>query len=238
MLDKMKSEFKAGINEGRALSRRDKRIRYSVYAISIIIFISLCFLIYPSTASLDNIVSRYGMNDIYRSSSSYPGAHTAYYANIHIALFPGVNETFIRESIKGVNPFYRFDFIDYHSAKYHTNKDGLIYSDDRNTVVISMNDNPCTKCMCNTTHGTALYGVQIWIKNGEIVTPEYMRYLIPHELDHLYGLPCIHPSDMDINSYWQSENVTSRYTEQTREYGTVVISRFSGTTSESYTIYI
>jgi hypothetical protein len=195
--------------------------------------------------SREDIASKYGLNPIYLYNSSYPGAHTVYTAEINVALFPGVNKTLIDESLKGVNPFYHFNYVDYRSVKTFINeKTGMLYSGDRHTMIITMVDNPCSVCGCGSTHGTAYLGVQIWIKNGDNPKVEYMSWLINHELDHIYGLPCRNEPDYEETvpgNYWDTYNITARYTEQTKEYGKVTINSFKGSNPEewnSWTVYI
>ena len=237
--ERYKSEFKAGFKDGFTKSKTNATYRYIGYAVLASIIILCIIIIWPSNAvTIDDIsqrgqiADRYGLNRLYTVSSSYPGAHTVYNAKIHIALFPGVNKTLIEESLKGINPFYQFDYIDYRTVRYYTNNKGMIYTLDKDVLIISVNDNPCSSCMCSVTHGTASIGVQIWIKAGDTPTVEWMNYLIEHELDHLYGLRCDH-SNQDI-----SENITANYTEETKMYGTVQINVMKGDSAVSWQVYI
>jgi hypothetical protein len=190
----------------------------------------------------ESIASRYGLNPLYLQSSASPGSRTVAYLQYDLMLLPGVDRGYIEESIKFVNPYYKFRFVSPNPLKYRLNN-GLYYTSDTKTILISLNPKGlCTSCgLCGTTG--ICCPVSLWIDPSKPMTTKEFGWMIEHELDHMIGLPANpHPSDQEMSSgAYTSENITDRYMEQSKTWGAVTINSYKGSDPSqwtSWTVYI
>jgi hypothetical protein len=180
------------------------------------------------------VASRYGLNPIYLQNSSYPGAHTVYNMTLDIMCLPGVNVSYVQESLKNVNPFYKFRFVAPDPARYKlSTKTGLFESGHLGTIVISQKSGQCAHCGCGTTGQCC--PVSLWIDTKKPVPPSTFGDIVEMECDHLLGP--VSPDGTDTHQY-TSEQVSAAYTEQSKNWGTVKVNKFTGSGTTSWTVYI
>jgi hypothetical protein len=170
----------------------------------------------------EEVAQRYGLNAIYLGNSSYPGAHTVTSESLDVMVFPGVNETLIRESFNFVNPFYHLTLIKPDRTKYRI-VDGKIWSTDLNTVVISPapDAKTCGEC-CPPS---------IWVAHTT-QSPLAIGNLIAHEIDHMFG------RNKFEDEQKPSEVITTEYTEKSKTWGGVQINMLKGSDPSNWVSWV